>query len=123
MQLSQDQNQGKFFIFSYQPGAINVNQTIYSHSIIVTTDAIITWPPQTIVDLTREDFAIVAKQHPEVVLIGTGERQHFLSAAILAILIENNLGYEVMSTAAACRTYNALVAEGRKVVAALLNKN
>src|SRR5262245_19353837 len=121
MQLSQDQHQGKFFIRSYQPGAIQINQTTYSHSVLLTPDTLITdWRAQTVTDLTREDFAIVAKPNPEVVLIGTGEKQHFLTAAVLSILIENNLGYEVMTTAAACRTYNALVTEGRRVVALLL---
>jgi uncharacterized protein len=121
MQFSQDENQGKYFIRSYKPGAITINQTLYPHSVILTSDTLIPdWPPQTIDMLTREDLLLVAQQKPEVVLLGTGKKQHFPSAALLSPLIEHNLGFEVMDTAAACRTYNTLVAEGRRVVAALI---
>ena len=57
---------------------------------------------------------------PEVVLMGTGSRHVFPSPALLAPLTRSGIGVEVMSTSAACRTYNILIAEGRKVVALLL---
>lgn len=120
MQFSEDQNTGKYFINSYHPGEIKINQTVYAHSIIVTAESLSEWPPQTIDELKSQDFDIVAKQNPEVVLLGTGKKQYFPKAAILATLIEHNIGFEIMDTAAACRTYNALMAEGRRVVAALI---
>jgi uncharacterized protein len=57
---------------------------------------------------------------PELVLIGTGARQHLLAPALLRTLIARGIGWEVMDTAAACRTYNILAGEGRRVVAALI---
>ena len=57
---------------------------------------------------------------PEVVLLGTGARQHFPDAQVLRILHQQRIGVEVMDTSAACRTYNVLVTEGRSVAAALI---
>lgn len=121
MQLSQDPNRGKFYIRSYSPGTIRVNSQSYTHSIVLTTTQLIDdWAPQQIHELKPTDFAAIAQENPELVLLGTGKQQHFPPAAIMATLIEHHIGYEIMDTAAACRTYNVLVAEGRNVVAALL---
>lgn len=57
---------------------------------------------------------------PEVVLIGTGKQQHLLAPALMRQLIARRIGWEVMDTAAACRTYNILAGEGRQVLAALI---
>ena len=57
---------------------------------------------------------------PEIVLLGTGDRQHFPHPRLLAPLTERRIGVEVMDTRAACRTFNILVAEGRRVAAALV---
>ena len=57
---------------------------------------------------------------PEVVLLGTGARLHFPPAEVLRPLIEAGIGYEIMDTSAACRTYDILMAEGRRVLAALV---
>jgi uncharacterized protein len=57
---------------------------------------------------------------PEVVLLGTGARQQFLHPSRLAPIYRAGVGVEIMTTAAACRTFNILVAEERRVVAALL---
>jgi uncharacterized protein len=70
--------------------------------------------------LRAEDFAAVLELEPELVLIGTGARQRFPAAALLRPFIDGGVGFEVMDTAAACRTYNILMGEGRHVVAALL---
>lgn len=121
MQLSQDPNHGKFYIHSYSPGKIRVNDQSYTHSIVLTSTQLIDdWPPQHINQLKPSDFTTIAQVNPEVVLLGTGKQQHFPPAAMMATLIEHNIGYEIMDTAAACRTYNVLVAEGRNVIAALL---
>ena len=62
----------------------------------------------------------LARLEVEILLIGTGETQRFPDAATLRPLIDAKIGYEVMDTAAACRTYNILVAEDRLVAAALV---
>ena len=57
---------------------------------------------------------------PEIVLLGTGTRLQFPPAAVLRPLIDARVGYEIMDTGAACRTYSILMAEGRRVLAALI---
>jgi uncharacterized protein len=64
--------------------------------------------------------ALLLDPLPEVVLIGTGREQHLLPAALMRQLISRRIGWEVMDTAAACRTYNILAGEGRRVLAALM---
>ncbi|HJD45016.1 MAG TPA: Mth938-like domain-containing protein [Candidatus Paenalcaligenes intestinipullorum] len=68
----------------------------------------------------NDEPAPLPEQAPEVLLIGTGPQQHFLPPAELAELLKAGIGVEVMDTAAAARTYNILMSEGRKVVAILL---
>ena len=70
--------------------------------------------------LTVEHFDRLADDSPEVVIFGSGPKLRFVSPALLRGLIVRGIGVETMDTAAACRTYNILAGEGRKVVAALL---
>ena len=85
-------------------------------------------PPQTrmghfhlyVADLTETHFAMVAALKPEIVLLGTGARQQFPLPRLLRPLLTQGIGVEVMDTAAACRTYNIIMLEGRRVAAALL---
>lgn len=78
------------------------------------------WPPQNVAELTRADIEQLAALRPELVLIGTGKRLHWPDRALLTPLMEAGIGYEIMDTAAACRTYNILSYEGRVVAAALM---
>ena len=78
------------------------------------------WPPRRPEQLTPADFDAVLALAPELVIFGSGPRQRFVPAALVRALIDRRIGVETMDTAAACRTYNVLVAEGRSVVAALL---
>lgn len=71
-------------------------------------------------DLSREHFALLTACGPELVIFGSGPRLRFVSPGLLAPLLGQHIGVETMDTAAACRTYNILAGEGRKVVAALL---
>ena len=77
------------------------------------------WPPQRLSELRPEHLQVIGGLKPEVLLIGSGSQMRFPSTEQLAALVGLGTGYEVMDTAAACRTYNVLVGEGRKVVAAL----
>jgi uncharacterized protein len=75
------------------------------------------------VDIERlrpEHFAPVLELDPELVLVGTGATQRFLPAQTTSPLLQAGVGFEVMDTAAACRTFNILLAEGRRVVGAFL---
>lgn len=108
-------------IRQYTPGRIVVNQGIYTRSLIVQPGRIIAdWPPQTFEELAAVHLELLAGLEAEVVLLGTGRRLRFPRAALLAPLAAAGVGWEVMDTGAACRTYNILMGEGRKVAAALL---
>jgi len=78
------------------------------------------WGPQRFEDLGQEHMAELMALEPEIILLGTGERARFPHARLLAMAAERRIGVEVMDIAAACRTFNILSAEGRKVAAALL---
>jgi uncharacterized protein len=107
-------------IRAYAPGELTVNEEVYRGSLIVTPQRLESWAPQTFEELASAHFEPLVALGPEVVLIGTGRRLCFPPPDCLAPLIEAGIGYEIMDTGAACRTYNILVADGRRVVAALL---
>ena len=77
------------------------------------------WAPQQLVELTAAHLQPIAQLQPEVLLIGTGPTMQMPTTEQRIALVRLGIGHEVMDTAAACRTYNVLVAEGRRVVAAL----
>ncbi|MGH8280579.1 MAG: Mth938-like domain-containing protein [Gammaproteobacteria bacterium] len=108
-------------IRAYAPGRINVNDRLLSTSFILTPTTVLEdWPPQRIEDLTLEHLQAALDLEPEVLLIGTGSVLRFPEARIMAEIQQRGIGLEVLDTAAACRTYNVLVSENRRVVAALL---
>jgi len=116
-----DDNQALYQIYSYSPGLIQINETKYSQSVIITpTQLIDHWPPQSISALSADSLRIIINFHPDVLLIGTGSQLIFPALEIYGELINAGIGVEIMDTSAACRTYNALSAENRNVVAALI---
>ena len=108
-------------IRAYAPGRINVNETLITRSFILAPDQVLEdWSPQRFEDLLPEHLDAALALEPEILIIGTGATQRFLAAELMAALSKTGMGLEVMDTAAACRTYNVLLSEDRKVVAALL---
>ncbi len=91
-----------------------------SSAIIMPDKLIKEWPVTSIDALAKEHVEQLVTLKPEVVLIGTGEKLIWPNRALLAPLTSAHIGYEIMDTAAACRTYNILSHEGRDVAAALL---
>jgi uncharacterized protein len=79
------------------------------------------WPPQRLDELAEVHMAAIQELTPELLLIGSGAKIRFPSPRQLAALVKLGIGYEVMDTAAACRTFNVLAAEGRRVVAVLFS--
>lgn len=105
----------------YGDGYVEVNRQRYESNLVVTPDAIDTgFAPAGFEGLAGEDFAGLLALHPEIVLLGTGRTIRFPHPGLTAGLAAARVGIEVMDSAAACRTYNVLAAEGRRVVAALL---
>jgi len=78
------------------------------------------WPPQRFDALTQAHFDQLLDLQPELVIFGSGARLRFVAAPLIRGLVERSIGFEVMDSAAACRTFNVLVSERRSVVAALL---
>ena len=108
-------------IRAYAPGRINVSDVMLTKSFILAPDRVLEdWPPQRFEDLKAAHLEAALALEPEILIIGTGATQRFLPGNLLAELSIKGIGVEVMDTAAACRTYNILLSEDRKVVAALL---
>jgi len=108
-------------ITGYGPDWVGVNGERISHSVIISSGGErIAWSAQTFDELGAEHFAQLAAVEAEVAIFGSGARIRFPKPAWLQPLIKKNVGLETMDTAAACRTYNILAQEGRRVVVALL---
>ena len=123
MQFNLDSESGKYQITSYKPGQVIINKQIYTRSIIVTAEQLMSdWPPQSFTDLTVEHLRVLLNLAPQIVILGTGENQYFLAQELILLFLQQGIGIEVMNTDAACRTYNVLMSEGRNVIAALLLK-
>ena len=104
-----------------EAGRVWVGPRAYDHSLIVPwTGEIEPWQAADLSQLTPAHFEQIAARRPEVVIFGSGLRLRFVPAALMRSLIELRIGVETMDTAAACRTYNVLLSEGRAVLAALL---
>jgi uncharacterized protein len=105
---------------AYGAGYVSVNGQRHESSLVVLRDRILPWAPRRFDELSAESFAVLEKLDVDIVLLGTGERQRFPVPQLTAGLRNARIGVEVMDLQAACRTYNILVAEERKVAAALL---
>lgn len=116
-----DNNQANYQIRAFKPGQIQVNDHILNRSLIISAQQLIeNWPPTQVSEITREALAQAAMLKPAILLIGTGKTQQFIPLEIYGELLNQGIGVEIMDTAAACRTYNALTSENRDVVAALI---
>ena len=107
-------------IRSYSDGEISVNEKTVTESVVITPDIIQPWAPRNINDLASEHVDLLIELNPEVVIIGTGPDLVFPPAGLMARLQTRGIGTEVMANNAACRTFNILLAEDRRVVVALL---
>lgn len=114
--------QGRQVVQSFRPGGFTVSGVRYAGSIIVHAEAMGAWPPATVDGLDPATIVPLAALagRVDVLLIGTGATFRPVPPPLLAQLAGAGLKVEVMATPAACRTYNVLVAENRRVAAALL---
>jgi uncharacterized protein len=104
----------------YGEGYVLVNGVRHAASVIVLTDRVLPWDAQGFEQLAAAHFEALARLGVEVVLLGTGATLRFPDPRLSRALAEAGIGLEVMDTQAACRTYNILAAEERRVAAALL---
>lgn len=121
MKLSLTNPTGQNVISAYGPGYVTVGQVRHETNLVVMPETLLEpWAASGFDGLSEADFSAVAALKPEIVLLGTGARQRFPAPQLLRPLIEARIGVEVMDLAAALRTYTILMAEGRRVAAALL---
>ena len=112
-------------ILGYGPGWVGlgregVAEKIENSVVIGSGGERFDWNCSRFEDLTEEHFTRLAASQPELVIFGSGTRLRFAPPAFMRALMQKRIGIETMDTLAACRTYNILAGEGRRVIAALL---
>ncbi|TMH88491.1 MAG: hypothetical protein E6H47_07510 [Betaproteobacteria bacterium] len=107
-------------ITGYGEDYVLVSGRRHDSSVVVLSDRVLPWEAKSFSSLREEDFSLLKNLGVEIVLLGTGPQQRFPHPRLTAPLAAAGIGVEVMDLKAACRTYNILVAEERKVAAALL---
>lgn len=140
MQFSRENDPFSHSIRAYGPGEVTVilpyeppdeapapqaeppnrQETLYQSVIITPRSLIRDWPPQRLEDIEEHHFETLIELQPEIVLLGSGGTLRWPEPHLTAALQSRRIGVEVMDTAAACRTYNILMADERNVAAALL---
>jgi uncharacterized protein len=121
MKMRADRMEGQNAIARYGPDGVVVNGVTWTESVVVPwTGSAFAWQAPRFEALTAAHFARLVALAPELVIFGSGLRLRFPAPALLRPVIEARIGFETMDSAAACRTYNVLLAEGRSVLAALL---
>jgi uncharacterized protein len=120
MKLTDDSGGALQLVRSYAPGELRIAEEVVRTSCLLSPERLIKdWRPQTVDDLRAEDLEAIFELRPEIVVLGSGTRQKFPEYSLLAQVMSRGIGCEVMDTGAACRTYNVLVSEDRRAVAAL----
>lgn len=108
-------------VTGYEQDWIEINAVRFDHSLIVLPEvAPVAWPVADFDTLRAEDFEAIEAQSPDLLILGTGRRQRFAPPRLVASLIGRRIGVECMDNQAACRTYNILMTEGRKVALAVI---
>jgi uncharacterized protein len=121
MKFQPDTLDGTNVITRQEAGRIWVGAAAYNHSLLVPWQGPVqAWPVADLARLSAAHFDSIAALAPEVVIFGSGARLRFAPPALMRGLMAQRIGVETMDTAAACRTFNVLAAEGRRVLAALL---
>ncbi|MDP3843131.1 MAG: Mth938-like domain-containing protein [Oxalobacteraceae bacterium] len=108
-------------VTAYDDAGIEINARRFEHSLLMMPEiAPVAWLVDSFDALTTEHFMQIDAQQPDVVILGTGRRQRFAHPKLTDVLTARRIGVECMDNQAACRTYNILMAEGRKVALALI---
>lgn len=108
-------------VTAYDDSGVEINAVRFSNSLLVLPEAApVAWPALSFETLEQAHFNQIQASMPDVVILGTGQRQRFVHPRLIATLTAQRVGVECMDNQAACRTYNILMAEGRKVALALI---
>jgi uncharacterized protein len=121
MKLHSSSTQQYQTVTGYFDGGVEINQQPFDTSLTVMPEVTPRpWPVAAFEDLAETHFEEIARDEPDVVILGTGARQRFVHPRLIASLSARRIGVECMDNQAACRTYNILMGEGRKVTLALI---
>lgn len=121
MKIALDSAFGAYIVTDYEPGRVRFGERAFSTSLIALHDRLIPdWEHHPPAALRPTDLRPITEQGPEILILGTGDTQVFPDPASFATLMDLGIGFEVMDNGAACRTYNILLAEGRRVALALM---
>lgn len=121
MKLHLSNAPGLNLISGYGSGYVQIKEQRHQASLIVLPELVVPdWPVAAFESLVALHFERLAELGPELVVLGTGNRHRFPHPSLYQTLIAAGIGLEHMDTGAACRTYNILAAEGRRVAAALI---
>ena len=121
MKLHANSTQQYQTVTAYDDNGVEINLVRFNASLLVLPETPpAPWPVTGFAQLTADDFAAIEAMRPDVVILGTGRRQRFVHPKLTTALTARRVGVECMDNPAACRTYNILMAEGRKVALALI---
>ena len=121
MQFTEQPNEHQFFLRQADATSVTVVDRRIRRSFVVSASEVIEdLPARNVHELDSPAIEAILRLHPEVVLLGTGERAVFPPQSVLAQFLQRGIGLETMGNAAAARTFNVLVGEGRQAVAAFL---
>jgi uncharacterized protein len=120
MQFNEDQPNAVYTIQAYGEGWLQIQHQRFTQPLIVSAQTLITdWDATSFETLTAEQLKPLFALNTEVILVGCGSTASLPSGAIYRALVEHGIGFEIMATDAACRTYTILLSENRSVAAAL----
>jgi len=124
VKFSQETSDGSHTITAHSKTSVSVDTIVYDSSLILLPDEIIEdWPVNSFSEVSTENLMLLRDKSIEIVLLGTGAKHRIAQPVLMSYFVQQNIGCEAMSTAAACRTYNLLINEGRRVAACLLLEN
>ena len=123
MKFSEEHDNQQFTITGYDDHAIGINGQNITQGFIIAADHFNKdWQPRVFADLNPQHLETVFALQPEIILLGTGQEQQLPEKDVYLSLINSAIGFEIMNTQAACRTFTILTADNRKVAAALFCK-
>ena len=115
------QSDNKNLITGYDSNWVEVNQERYHSSLIMTPNQLLLeWPVKSIKDIKENSFEAIESLNVEIILLGTGNIQEHLQPRLIEYFSKKNIAIESMNNQSACRTYNILANEERKVLLALM---
>jgi uncharacterized protein len=121
MRFTQDVSSGIHLIRGYADGELRIDDAVYRGAVILSAATILSEPAiRDLNELISLHPPRILALDPEIILLGTGRKQIFPAASFGAQFLQVGIGFEVMDTGAACRTFNVLVSEQRRAVAWLL---